>query len=295
MNSTANASSEFGKCYILFSSKAFNIGGVVALCLILLVSLAGNSLIVMLVYKTPNLRKPINYFIANMASSDLLCILALSMCYWILARLNRSWIIGGQFGQAFCKLISFLPTVSSFVSIQNLILIAVDRFGAVVFPLRSPLIRSKLCPFFILATWVVAVAVSSPFFFAAKLVENSGRMQCDPNAGWKEAFGESSSYPEFKLVIYILFIYIPVLLLVILYSFILVKLKAQVHPGEHSSNIEQQRQRRNRNVLHMSTAIISVFVFCWLPFITNILIDNYRSSFLYFPVVSGFTIMSPLM
>ena len=293
MNSSANASSEFGKCYILFSSKAFNIGGVVALCLILLVTLAGNSLIVMLVYKTPNLRKPINYFIANMASSDLLCILF--MCHWILARLNISWIIGSQFGKAFCKLISFLPTVSSFVSIQNLILIAVDRFGAVVFPLRSPLIRSKLCPFFILATWVVAVAVSSPFFFAAKLVENSGRKQCDRNAGWKEAFGEFSSYQDFTIVIFTLFIYIPVLLLVILYSFIFIKLKAQVHPGEHSSNIEQQRQRRNRNVLHMSTAIISVFVFCWLPFITNILIDNYRSSFLYFPVVSGFTIMSPLM
>ncbi|CAH3170808.1 unnamed protein product [Porites evermanni] len=185
--------------------------------------------------------------------------------------------------------------VSSFVSIQNLILIAVDRFGAVVFPLRSPLIRSKLCPFFILATWVVAVAVSSPYVFAAKLVENSGRKQCDRNAGWKEAFGEFSSYQDFLVVIYMLFIYIPVLLLVILYSFIFIKLKAQAHPGEHSSNIEQQRQRRNRNVLHMSIAIISVFVFCWLPFITNILIVNYRSSFLYFPVVSGFTIMSPLM
>ena len=234
----------------------------------------------MLVYKTPNLRKPINYFIANMASSDLLCIP--SMCHFILARLNISWIIGSQFGQAFCKLISFLPAVSTFTSIQNLILIAVDRFGAVVFPLRSPLIRSKLCPFFILATWIVAVAVSSPYVFAAKLVENSGRKQCDRNAGWKEAFGESSSYQDFLVVIYILFIYIPVLLLVILYSFIFIKLKEQVHPGEHSSNIEQQRQRRNRNVLHMSIAIISVFVFYWLPFITNILIDNYRSSFIYF-------------
>ena len=280
MNSTANASSELEKCSILFSSKAFNIGGVVALCLILLVTLAGNSLIVMLVYKTPNLRKPINYFIANMASSDLLFILY--MCHGILARLNISWIIGSQFGQAFCKLISFLPAVSTFTSIQNLILIAVDRFGAVVFPLRSPLIRSKLCPFFILATWIVALAVSSPLFFAAKLVENSGRKQCDSTAGWKEAFGESSSYPEFKLVIYILFIYIPVLLLVILYSFIFIKLKEQVHPGEHSSNIERQRQRRNRNVLNMSIAIISVFVFCWLPFITSKLILVYRSSSTHF-------------
>ena len=280
MNSTANASSEFWKCSTLVNSKAFKIGGTVAFCLILLVSIAGNSLIVMLVYKTPNLRKPINYFIANMASSDLLFILF--TCPWFIARLYSSRIIGGQFGQAFCKLNTFFLNVSAFVSIQNLVLIAVDRFGAVVFPLRSPLIRSKLCPFFILATWIVALAVSSPLFFAAKLVENSGRKQCDSTAGWKEAFGESSSYPEFKLVIYILFIYIPVLLLVILYSFILVKLKAQVHPGEHSSNIEQQRQRRNRNVLYMSIAIISVFVFCRLPFITNELILVYRSSSTHF-------------
>ena len=232
----------------------------------------------MLVYKTPNLRKPINYFIANMASSDLLFILY--MCHGILARLNISWIIGSQFGQAFCKLISFLPAVSTFTSIQNLILIAVDRFGAVVFPLRSPLIRSKWCPFFILATWVVAVAVSLPYLFSMKLVDNSGKMYCIDR--WKEAFGESSSHPHFKLVIYILFIYIPVLLLIIMYSFIFIKLKAQAHPGDHSSNIEQQRQRRNRNVLYMSIAIISVFVFCWLPFITNEFILFYRSSSTHF-------------
>ena len=280
MNSTANASSEFWKCSTLVNSKAFKIGGTVVFCLILLVSIAGNSLIVMLVYKTPNLRKPINYFIANMASSDLLFILF--TCPWFIARLYTSRIIGGQFDQAFCKLNTFFLNVSAFVSIQNLVLIAVDRFGAVVFPLRSPLIRSKLCPFFILATWVVAVAVTSPYVFAAKLVENSGRKQCDRNAGWKEAFGEFSSYQDFTIVIYIWFIYIPVLLLVILYSFIFMKLKAQAHPGEHSSNIEQQRQRRNRNALHMSIAIISVFVFCLLPFITNELILVYRSSSTHF-------------
>ena len=55
------------------------------------------------------------------------------------------------------------------MSIQSLVLIAVDRFGAVVFPLRSPLISSKLCPFFILATpslgsarWLSSPHISSP-------------------------------------------------------------------------------------------------------------------------------------
>ena len=279
MNSTANTSSaESGNCSTILSSTASKIGRTVAICLIVVVSLTGNSLIIMLVYKTPNLRKPINYFIANMAFSDLLY--PLFSCPWLLSSLYTPWIIGGQLGQTLCKLIVFFGEVSAVVSIQNLILIAVDRFGAVVFPLHSPLIRSKWCPFFILATWVVAVAVSSPYLFAAKLVGNSGKMYCIVR--WKEAFGESSSHPHLRLVLYILLTYVPVLLLIIMCSFIFIKLKEQVHPGEHSSNIERQRQRRNRNVLNMSIAIISVFVFCWLPFITNVLIDNYRSSFMYF-------------
>ena len=182
-----------------------------------------------------------------------------------------SFLVGGQLGQALCKLVPFFGDVSFVVSIQNLILIAVDRFGAVVFPLRSPLIRSKLCPFFIIATWIVAAAVSSPDLFTYELVEYPEGTWCVEN--WKtEAFGESSSFASFSLAYYILFIYIPVLLLVILYSIIVIKLKTQAHPGEQSANSQQQRNRRNRNVLQMSIAIVTVFVLCWLLFTTNILI-----------------------
>jgi len=44
----------------------------VAYCLIILVSLAGNNVIGIIVYKTKAMRKPINYFIVSMAMSDLL-------------------------------------------------------------------------------------------------------------------------------------------------------------------------------------------------------------------------------
>ena len=162
----------------------------------------------MIVYKTPNLRKPINFFIANMASSDLLYVI-----FWIpwnLSHLHtKSFLIGGQLGQALCKLVPFFREVSIVVSIQNLILIAVDRFGAVVFPLRSPLIRSKLCSFFILATWIVAVAVSSPDLISYELVEYPEGNWCVIE--WKKVFGESSSFASFVLACNILFMYIPVL------------------------------------------------------------------------------------
>ena len=149
MNTTVNGSS----CSFLPNSTAVKIGKTFAYCLIFAVSLVGNSFIGIIVCKTPALRKPINYFIVNLAMSDLL--FPIFLLPWDLADLymDSQWlVISGPLGQALCKLVSILTDVSSFVSIQSLILIAVDRFGAVVFPLRSPLISSKLCPFFILAT-----------------------------------------------------------------------------------------------------------------------------------------------
>ena len=210
----------------------------------IIVSLPANSVII--VYKTQNLRKPINYFIANMASSDLL--VPIFIIPWNLSRLHtNSFLIGGPLGKAFCKLLPFFVRVSFKASIQNLVLIAVDRFGAVVFPLRSPIIKSKLCPFFILATWIVAVAVSSPYLIAIDIVESPEGNQC--HLEWEKAFGESSSHTSFLLGKHILFIYIPLLFLVILYSIIFIKLKTQAHRGEQSTNNRQQRKKGNRNVL----------------------------------------------
>ena len=274
MNSTTwNGSIEFSSC---FSTTAYKIGQTIALSLILAVSLMANSFIVLIVYKKPTLRKPINYFIANMAMSDLLYSI-----FWPTLNLseihtNYAWPIGGQFGHAWCKLVPFFDTVSTLVSMQNLVLITVDRFVAVVFPLRSPLIISKLCPFFILGTWIASAASSSPHFFTYRLVEYSGEMRCVMR--WKKAFGESSSFADYLLAGSILFRYISVMLLIILYSIIIIKLKTQKHPGEQSANTQQQRNRRNRNVLQLSIAIVLVFVFCRLPYATNFLIIGYRAS-----------------
>ena len=55
--------------------------------------------------------------------------------------------------------------------------------------------------------------------------------------------------------------------------------KTQAHPGEQSANTQQQRNRRKRSVLQMSIAIVTVFVLCWLPNVTNHLIIRYQDTF----------------
>ena len=157
----------------------------------------------------------------------------------------------------------FLRDLSAAVSIQSLVLIAVDRFGAVVFPLRSPLINSKLCPFFILATWIVAIAVNSPELFALRLVEYPEKRVCERH--WNEVFGESSSFEDYNMSYKVVFTFIPLVLIAILYIMIYVKLKSQKIPGEQSANAGQQRRQREQNVFKMAIAIVLGFAVCWLP------------------------------
>ena len=204
--------------------------------------------------------------IANMAMSDLL--FPIFSFPFRLAYLHGGggWLIGGNLGQASCKLHVFGTYICSLVSVQSLVLITVDRFGAVVVPLRSPLITIKQCPFFIVATWIIAMAVHSPYLVAQKLVEYPGGMSCKNQ--WRGTFGENANR-NYILVLAIVFFYTSFVLLVILYSVILIKLKRQAHPGEPSANAEEQRTRRIRSVLKMAIAIIVVFCICWIPMFTN--------------------------
>ena len=255
MNTTANGSS-FSRCSSLINPEALKVGATVAYSLILVVSLVGNSLMVLIVYKTPALRKPINLLIANMAMSDLLYPIFLFPVRLAEVR-DGSWLIGGTLAQALCKIHPFLADISSLVSIQSLVLITVDRYGAVVVPLRSPLISRKMCRCLIVGTWILAAAFYSPYLYTFNLIEYQEEKRCMNQL--ELIFGEKRSIGIYLLSVAILSFYIPFVVLVVLYSIILIKLKKQAHPGEQSASAEEQRARRNRNVLKMTVAIVVEF------------------------------------
>ena len=255
---------------------ARRIGETFAYCLLFVVSLAANTFIGIIVYRTKTLRTPINILIVNMAISDLL----FPIFYFppILVRLNTAghWLVGGPLGQAVCKLSSFAADVSILVSVQSLLLIAVDRFGAVVFPLRSPLISSKQCRYFILVIWIVAMAVHCPYLIAFKVLEYPEGLFCR----WQrnDAFGEFLSQQTYILGLIVVIIYVPLVLISILYFVISLKIKSQNIPGKQSANARERRLKKERNVLKMSVAIVLVFAVCWLPFSINALLFLYSSN-----------------
>ena len=115
------------------------------------------------------------------------------------------------------------------------------------------------------------MAVYSPYLVAFKLAVYPGQLVCELR--WNEAFGESPSLANYFIALSVVLFYIPIVMLAILYSIIVIKLKSQNIPGEQSANAEQQRAKRNKNVLKMAIAIVLGFVLCWVPFsITSLLL-----------------------
>ena len=260
MNITLNGTQLFGNCPSSSNPTTENIGKTFVYCIICVVSLVGNTLIGIIVCKTRTMRKPINSLIVNMAISDML--FPLFGFPWILTELFvDSWLISGSLGQATCKLLTFLQGISPTVSVQSLVLIAADRFGAVVFPLSYRVRSSKL--YLILATWMIAIAIQFPYILAFKVVKYPDRLVCRPM--WNEVFGASFKNHYF-VAFSIVFIFIPLVLISILYIIIYLKFKSQKIPGEQSQvKVGQQRERRERNVLRMAIAIVIGFAICWLP------------------------------
>ena len=294
MSANLNTTTNEAKLLSCINPTAEKIGSTVAYCLIFVVSMAGNIFIGIIVYKTKTMRKPINFLIVNMAMSDLLFPIFL-FPQQLTELYVDYWLISGPLGQALCKLTIFLPNVSSIVSVQSLVLIAIDRFGAVVFPLRSPLFSSKMYTFFILATWIVAMVTWSPYLFVYKLVEYPGGLAC--TLQWNEVFGESSSFQNYMLATEVVFFHIPLVLIAILYTIVYSKLKSQTPPGEQSVKARQKRVKRERNVLKMSIVIVLGFAVCWLPYSILWILIHFVSGirscgFLYFWFVAKFMSIS---
>ena len=252
-------------CPVTFNLAELKIGVTIALCILFVVSLLGNSLIAVVVYKTPTLRKPINFFIVNMAMSDLLFSLIVVPVTLVYLHLQSWAITEGVMANFTCKVTPYLADVSLLVSVQSLVVIAVDRFVAVVFPLRVSLFTSKRCLLCIVSIWIVSMLVAIPHLLANKLFEFDGKFICLPMILWKDVLGDGISMADYYLGLATLFIYFPSVFLTIIYTTIFTKLNSQKIPGEGSTHSERRRSKQNRNVLRMAVAIVLTFILCELP------------------------------
>ena len=262
-NFCSNASFSQGEetCDFLHNKLPAKMGKILAFSVVLLSSLIGNILIIITVYKRQELRKTINYFIVNMAVSDFVYPLTvIPVDLTETATSSRHWYISGTVGSIFCKIGAFLRHISLTVSIQSLVWIALDRFVAVLLPMKARYISSRFRAFAIASTWIVATAISSSELYSNGLVSTDKETHC------MALKSKTFSFFNDKVHIYVVHI-IPLTILAILYCAIVVTLRRQVKVL--SSRAVHGQDQRKRQAMKMSLCVIGAFWNCSLPMTIN--------------------------
>ena len=231
--------------------------------LLLIASLGGNCLIIAVTVKNTKTKTPINYFIINMCMSDLLV-----PVFAVRSRISKlysakAWLIGGGLGSMLCKLVPFCADISTAVSIQSLVLIALDRFFAVVYPLRKPIFNRRRCKLAMLLSWFIAVLFHSPYFYTFRLFSSGGHLYC--LSSWKPAFSDNlKTAEEYYLVVFTSLYAAPLLLMCSLYAMIAYELKRKrPHRAYQSNRSIRKRSVEDRNAISMMFTIVLVFVVCY--------------------------------
>lgn len=233
-------------------------------CILLAFSVLGNSLVMLVVSRTNEIRATVNFFIFNMAVSDLIFTIVITPreITEVVSDINRPWFLSGILGSATCKLCYFIQDVCTAVSMLTLVAIATDRYYAIVFPMRSGVITSKLRKVIVISIWIIAMGFVSPdlyVFRIKKSVQNTNLYECF--ALWDEKPG----FAYFLISSAFLFI-LPLMIMMVIYSIILVTIRRRKIPGSlESSRARRHKERRNRRVLKMVLAVLLAFLVCWLP------------------------------
>ncbi|XP_071431668.1 5-hydroxytryptamine receptor 6 isoform X2 [Pithys albifrons albifrons] len=126
------------------------------LCFIILLTTAGNFLLILLIVTQRSLRNTSNYFLVSLFMSDLMVGLVV-MPPAMLNQLYGRWVLRGDF----CSLWASFDVMCCSASILNLCIISLDRYLLIISPLRYKL-RMTSCRALglILATWTVAALAS---------------------------------------------------------------------------------------------------------------------------------------
>ncbi|KAH3830575.1 neuropeptide receptor 15-like [Dreissena polymorpha] len=235
------------------------------------VGLIGNSLVIIVILLDRKMRQSVtNIFIMNLATADFL-IMLVGVPEIIQFMMNRGWLLG----EALCRINRFIVVVSLYVSILSLVSVCIERFVAIVYPLKAHLLcgRKKIV-FAILLIWPVSIACGLPTVLYNTLASP------DPEVHFKHCFirfPELRYHTVFDYSQFVLFYFVPVTVQIILYAVIGKKLYASTE--ELHARFQMRKDNRlkkekikssdtikaRKDVVKMLAASVLVYIICYAP------------------------------
>lgn len=236
-----------------FSPKYDTVGIFMAFVIVLV-----NSCVFILVAKNRSLRTPTNFFLIGLAASDLLNGL-------ICLPLSITCNIFQEHGVCFATIYIWMFT--SFLAVSHIIAVTADRFIAIMWSLRYPLIMTKRRSYIALAfVWLSSLLASLMQLWWLRPINY------DPEENVPEE--ERQKEIAFNIACFVVYLVIPVLFMAFTYLMILREVRRQIRrefhnvPAAATAMETEQRHWRQRDGKAASIFLLMFFthVVCWLPF-----------------------------
>jgi hypothetical protein len=278
-----------------YSNSNINMNGIVPLYLKILASIfyifsiilgiGGNTLVLLVVIHFRRIKNVTNFFILSLAISDLIFIILCVPSTYVTAYLIQYW----PFSNILCVFLNYMQNVSVTLVVYTLIWMTLDKFLALVRPLKQQRLTIKASKYLILLTWLFSLFISLPIALFTKLVYNTNTNinnninnnnnnltnniieqlpQClemwpDHLANYTQIYNLFLLFAQY---------FIPLLILSFCYIKIGLVLKRLRAPGEIIESRDAVMLKSRKKMLKMCFILVLSFVVSWAPmqFITVI-------------------------
>lgn len=215
--------------------------------LVCIVGLVGNSLVIVAILKFDKMSCPTTVYIFNLALADGLFMVGLPFIA------SQNFLNRWMFGDAACKAVMVLDGINQFTSVFCLTVMSVDRYMALVEPLRFARWRTPRC----------AKMVSSLLWLLSLLTILPMALQFSVDRGFcAPAFVSDAWLLHILSYTFILGFALPFTVMTASYAALLLALRFR------GSAANPESQQLEQQVTKMVVAVVVVFGLCWLPFYT---------------------------
>ncbi|XP_078611774.1 galanin receptor type 1-like [Branchiostoma floridae x Branchiostoma japonicum] len=257
-------------------SESFRVALPVVLGTVFAVGVAGNLVTILWIALRGQPQNTMRTYVLSLSAADLAYLLG-GPFYLSSFMLQPKWIYGefgcrligsldiltlliyGEFG---CRLIVSLDILTLLASILTLTVTSVDRFLAVVYPIKTLGCRSvNSARLSVVLVWLISLVLSLPIavFTRMDTVELPGGASIETCiVDWPS----ENSKRAYMTATFVLAFPIPLLVVSVCYGRMVTKLCTAVAPVSNSSKSNKDKRR----VAKMVLAVTVMFYICWLPF-----------------------------
>lgn len=237
--------------------------------LFIAVGFIGNLLVITVVITNKQMRNTTNILILSLAIADLMFIV-FCVPFTATGYVVPKW----PFGDVWCKLTNYMTYVCAYASVYTLVLMSLDRYLAVVHPIRSMSIRTVLYATLMVSfTWGAILVANIPIVFQFGIFNytyyGEDRRKCLNIAARSQPSVEKYFFGFFFGFGYA----IPLILVCILYGLLLKRLLYNVAPRRGQSSDSGSRVKRR--VTRMAIIVVAIFAVCWLPIQVALLVQHF--------------------